>query len=256
MMNSKTAVYTSDKEDKELLSRVDDAVFLSSLRHKPVFLGFLNEREQYIISEYLSYSPCEISSYGGYEGAQRKIISFSEYPLEKEDFPVKALYFKFRDKDKLSHRDFLGSLMSLGIERSFVGDIIVNDGAAVCFIKNDIAPYVESQISKIGRVGVRIVSESECDIDFVKDTEVLSVIASSMRLDVIVAALTGLSRDKTSKLIISGKVFVNYAETKNVSHFLKINDILTIRGSGKFVIKDQLGQTKKGRLKINIEHYR
>lgn len=249
-------MYTSDKDDKELLSRADDAVRLAQIRHKPVFLGFLNEREQYIIRDYLSYSPCNIAFYGGYEGSERNVASFSEDEVDFSEYPIISVYFKFRKSDKLSHRDFLGALMGLGIERGSVGDIIINEGQAVVFVKEEIAHYITSQITKIGRVGVRIVSENECDISFVKNTELLSVIVSSMRLDVIVAALSGLSRDKTAKLILSGKVSVNYNEVKNVSHFLKENDILTIRGSGKFIVKEQSGLTKKGRLKINIEHYR
>ena len=76
-----------------------------------------------------------------------------------------------------------------------------------------------------------------------------------MRLDAIVAAITKLSREKSANTILSGKVLTNYSENKNVSHQLKTDDILTIRGYGKFVIKEQTGFTKKDRLKIVINHY-
>ncbi|MBQ5398840.1 MAG: hypothetical protein IIU14_05310 [Ruminococcus sp.] len=254
--SSKTAVYTSDKEDRELLSRVDDAVRLSSLRHSPTFLGFLNEREQYIIKEYFSNSECNLSFFGGYDGSKRNIAAFSEYELDPRDYPLKGVYFKFRKTDKLSHRDFLGALMGLGIERSSVGDIVINEGQAVCFVKSELYDYIVSQILKIGRVGVRIVKADECSLIFEDNIEELSVIVSSMRLDAVAAALTGLSRAKTAQLILSGSVAVNYLEAKNVSCILKENDILSIRKCGKFVIKKQSGLTKKGRLKIIIEHYR
>lgn len=248
--------YTSDKEDKELYSRADDALRLSSLRRKPCFLGFLNEREQYLLKEYISRFDYFYCFFGGYEDSVRNLIAVCEYEVGNECFPIDAVYFKYRKSDKLTHRDFLGALMNLGIERSSVGDIIVNEGCAVCYVKQEIGDYVRSQISKIGRVGVKIASESECKITAAYDIESLSFIVSSMRLDVIVAAITGLSRDKTASLVLSGKVFVNYTENKNVSHILKENDILTIRGNGKFIIKEQAGVTKKGRLKLNIEHYR
>lgn len=186
----------------------------------------------------------------------RNMLAVCEYEVGEESFPIDAVYFKYRKSDKLSHRDFLGALMNLGIERSSVGDIIVNEGCAVCFVKQEISDYIRSQISKIGRVGVKIVSESECKITAANDIESLSFIVSSMRLDVIVAAITGLSREKTAALVLSGKIFVNYTENKNVSYILKEDDILTIRGNGKFIIKEQAGVTKKGRLKLNIEHYR
>lgn len=256
MTNSSKVAYTSDKKDKELYSRADDALRLSSLRRKPCFLGFLNEREQFLLSDYIVKFDCCYRFFGGYGNAVRNILAISEHEVGKEAFPIDAVYFKYRKSDKLCHRDFLGALMNLGIERSSVGDIVVCEGCAVCYVKQEIGDYVRSQISKIGRVGVKIASESVCNITATSDIESLSFVVSSMRIDVIVAAITGLSREKTSALVLSGKIFVNYTENKNVSHILKEDDILTIRGNGKFIIKEQAGVTKKGRLKLIIEHYR
>lgn len=247
--------FTSDTEDKELLSRVEDLADTYFTRNKPVYLGFLNEHEQYIIKHSFPFYSSQLYFYGGFENAKRKFLCFSEND-DISDYPIAKIFFKFRKSDKLSHRDFLGALMNLGIDRSCVGDIVVNEGEAVCFVKNEIKDYIESQILKIGRTGVRIVDESECNIDYSDDIESLSLIVSSMRLDVIVAALTKISRGKTVSFVLSGKIFVNYCENKNVSCILKEGDILTIRGYGKFIVKEQLGTTKKQRLKIIIDHYR
>ena len=247
--------YTSDKEDKELLSRVEDIADLSLTRNKPYFLGFLNEREQYIINNSFPFYSSYISYYGGFENAKRKFLCFSEKEVDLSLYPLSGIYFQFRKTDNLSHRDFLGALMNLGIERSCIGDIVVNEGKAVCFVKDEIKDYIVSQISKVGRVGVRIVNGKSLDIDFTDSIEKLSLIVSSMRLDAIVAAITKLSREKSANSILSGKVLTNYSENKNVSHQLKTDDILTIRGYGKFVIKEQTGFTKKDRLKIVINHY-
>ena len=127
-------MYTSNsKEDNLFLSRADDVVALSSMRKKPCFFGFLNEMESYILQEYLSWNSENIYFYGGYESAKRVMLCCSENHITEDDFPVKAVYFKYRTADKLSHRDFLGALMSLGIERSCVGDILVGEGYAVCY---------------------------------------------------------------------------------------------------------------------------
>lgn len=243
--------YTSDKE---LLSRVEDIADLSLTRNIPYFLGFLNESEQYIIKESFPFYSSYFHFYGGYDNSKRNLLCFSQKDEDKSLYPVSPLYFTFRKTDKLSHRDFLGALMNLGIERNCVGDIIVNEGKAVCFVKSEVEDYIESQISKIGRVGVNLVDEIE--IDYSDDIEKLSYIVSSFRLDVVVAAVTKRSRAKTAELIRCGKVFTNYSENKNVSYFLKLEDILTIRGFGKFVIKEQSGTTKKGRIKIIVYHYR
>ncbi len=249
-------MYTSDKEDNNLLSRAEDVLNLSEIRGKPCYLGFLNEKEQYLISRHFSYAADRITFFGGYTDAARKVMRACDYEIIDDDYQINKLCFKFRSEDSLSHRDFLGALMSLGIERSCVGDIIVDKGCAAVFVKQEISGFIESQLTKIGRVGVHIVSDDECDISYKRCTETLSLIVSSMRLDAVVAAAARLSRGKSASLIQSSKVFVNYSEINNVSYILKPDDILTIRGSGKFVIKDQLSTTKKGRLKINIEQYR
>lgn len=247
--------FTSDKEDKELLSRIEDLADLSLTRNKPCFLGFLNEREQYIIQENFLFYSSYISFYGGYKNAKRKILCFSQNEEDYSLYPLRPIYFQFRKSDKLTHRDFLGAMMNLGVERDCIGDIVINEGKAVCFVKSEIKNYFRLHISKIGRVGVKIVDD-EPDIDYSDDIEKLSLIVSSMRLDVIVAAITKLSRDKTAALILSGKVFTNYSENKKVSCSIKEEDIISIRGYGKFVIKEQAGNTKKGRIKITVNKYR
>lgn len=247
--------FTSDKEDKELISRVEDIADLSLTRNKPYYLGFLNEREQYIIEKTFPFYETYFSFFGGYKNAKRRFLCFSQDIVDEAEYPFSAVYFTFRKTDKLTHRDFLGALMNLGIERNCVGDIVVNEGKAVCFVKNEIKDYIQSQISKIGRVGVKI-SDKSLDIDYSDNIKELQLIVSSLRLDVIAAALTKLSRGKTADFILSGKVYVNYSENKNVSHTLCEGDILSVRGYGKFVIKNQIGTTKKGRIKIIINHYR
>lgn len=250
-------MFTSNsKEDCVLFSRADDIIALSSVRGKPCFLGFLNEREAFLLKEYLSWNSDNIHFYGGYDNAKRTMLCCCDYAVDYDDFPVKAVYFKFRTVDKLSHRDFLGALMSLGIERNCIGDILVGEGYAACYVKSEIYDFITSQIFKIGNIGVNIISKEKCNISFEEKTELNTYIVSSMRLDVIVAAVTGLSRSKTNTVILSGKVFVNYCENQNFSALINENDILTIRGYGKFIIKDLAGETKKGRLKIIIEHFR
>lgn len=251
-------MYISDtKEDKILLSKAEDVIELSQLRHKPCYLGFLNEREAYIINNSFSYAADNITYYGGYEGAMRTVMcSFPYEKPEYSDFPIESVYFSFRESDKLSHRDFLGALLSLGIDRSCVGDIIVNNGCAVVFIKTEIADFVKGQIFKIGRVGVKILDCAPVEFSIINSFEELNLIVSSMRLDVIVAAITRLSREKTASLILSGKVICNYVQTQNVSSKLDAGDILSIRGYGKYVINEQFGLTKNSRIKLLIKHFR
>lgn len=249
-------MYISDsKEDKVLLSKADDIVSLSLTRKKPCYLGFLNERETYIVKDYLSWSNTNITFYGGYDNALRTVVCSSIGEISQEDFPIKPVYFTFRTCDVLTHRDFLGALINLGIERSCIGDIIVNNGCAVVFVKSDIYDYIISQVSKIGRVGVKTVPVKPKNLEIKQEFENLQFLVSSMRLDVIVAAITNLSRQKVSEMILSGKVYCNYLQTQNVSNKVADNDIISIRGFGKYIIEGKIGLTKKGRIKLSIKHF-
>lgn len=193
-------MYTSDHT--LLYSKLDDAVYLCQQRMKPYFFSFLTEEEQACAERYLR-SVCfeNYSFFGGYEGAERKVLGlFFDDPAP---FPVFPIEFIFRPSYKLTHRDFLGALMSLGLERETVGDILIEDGRAVAFVKTEIKDYVMSQIGKVGNVGVKLSEASEGSLPKGRETKEMIYSVSSMRVDNIVSAVTGLSREKSKELILS-----------------------------------------------------
>lgn len=248
-------MYTSDK-DKLFVSKLDDAVYLSQKRQKPYFFSFLSEAEQALAKQYLVSTGFDsFDFYGGYENSERKVLCLDYYD-DDPVYPISALEFKFRQADKLTHRDFLGALMSLGIERETVGDILVEDGRCVVFVKTEIADYIKSQISKIGRAGVKVSDADVSSLPKGRGEEEKSVIVSSLRLDNIVAAISGASREKTKNLILSGNVTLNFFECTNISKSVCEGDVLTVRGKGKFKINGVMGETKKHRIRISIIHYR
>ena len=248
-------MYTSDK-DKLFVSKLDDAVYLSQKRQKPYFFSFLSEAEQALAEQYLeSIGFDSFGFYGGYENSERKVLCL-DYYNDDPVYPISAMEFKFRQADKLTHRDFLGALMSLGIERETVGDILVEDGRCVVFVKTEIADYIKSQISKIGRAGVRVSDADVSSLPKGRGEEEKSVIVSSLRLDNIVAAISGASREKTKNLILSGNVTLNFFECTNIRKSVCEGDVLTVRGKGKFKINGVMGETKKHRIRISIIHYR
>ena len=247
-------MYTSDK-DKLFYSKLDDAVYLCNTRQKPYFLSFLSERKQAIAKNYLNSIYFEnYSFFGGYENSERKVLGL--FFDNVTDFPVSAIEFHYRNCDKLTHRDFLGALMSLGIERETVGDILVEDGRAIVFVKSELKEYIISQIFKIGNVGVKFTEANLDDLPQGRGFEENFYTVSSLRLDNIISAITGLSREKTKTLILSGSVSLNFISTQNVSCFLKDGDTLTVRGKGKYVLNGILGETRKGRIKISVIHFR
>jgi len=248
-------VFISD-HDNIFLSQLDDAVYLCQQRQKPYFFSFLSERKQAIAEQYLdSISFFTYRFFGGYHDSERKVLGLYFYD-EIESFPVIALEITFRKADKLTHRDVLGVLMSLGIERETVGDILVEDGRCVVFVKSEISGYISSQLFKIGNTGVKITEANPDTLPQGRGCDELTFIIASLRVDNIVAAVTGLSREKTKQMIHSGRVSLNYLPCENVSKIVSNGDNLSIRGKGKYRINAVLGETKKHRIKISIIHYR
>lgn len=249
-------MFISDR-DKLFCSQLNDAVELCLTRQKPYFFSFISERKQIVAKNYLK-SVCfdNYAFFGGYKNSERKVLGlFFDEPNE-DDFPVSPIVFRFRKCDKLSHRDFLGALMSLGIERETVGDILIEDSRCVVFVKSELKDYITSQIFKVGNVGISFDTYDPVNLPCGRGFEEDSYTVSSLRLDNIIAAITGLSRDKTKTLILSGCISVNFVPTQNVSQIINNDTVLTIRGRGKFILNDITGKTKKGRIRISVLHYR
>lgn len=226
-------MFTSD-DDKQLIARLNNGIDLCLTRQKPYFVPFMSERKQaLLVSELKKAYFDNYLFFGGYDDSERKMLGLFFDEPSTSMFPICGIEFSFRKCDRLTHRDFLGSLMSLGIERETVGDILVEDGRAVVFVKAELSDYVKSQISKVGRVGVKV------------DDADLSKLPQGRGVE-----------EKTKTVIMSDSVCVNFEETKNVSFNLKENDVFTIRGKGKFVLKGILGTTGKGRMRISVIHYK
>ncbi len=249
-------MYTSDN-DKLFFQKLDDGARLCQVRRKPYFFSFMNEEQQAAAQKYLdSVHFEEYMFFGGCENSERRVLGLFFDSPDQNEFPVDALEFKYRPCDKLTHRDFLGALMSLGIEREAVGDILVEDGRCIVFVKSEIKDYVASQIFKIGRVGVSVSDADLSKLPQGRGVEELCFSVSSLRLDNLVAAVAGLSREKAKQLIIQGNVGHNYVTTQNISKIVSEGDVLRIRGKGKYVLKAVLGETKKHKIRIMITHFR
>lgn len=245
---------TSDN-DKLFLSKLDDGVCLCEKRHKAYFFSFFTEREQLLAARHLRNTGFRNYAFdGGYPDAERKVLGL--FYDEPEPFPVSALSLQFRRSDKLTHRDFLGALMSLGIERETVGDILVEDGRCVLFVKEEIRDYITSQLFKVGNAGVKITEADTASLPKGRGFDEKDYTVSSLRLDAVVAAVTGLSREKTKTVILAGSVTRNYETCQNISRQVEEKDVITIRGKGKYVVNGVLGETKKHRIRISIIHYR
>ena len=204
-------------EDKLLLDKAYDAIHLSERRNIPRFLGFLNEHESLYLKQHLPKS-ADIRFFGGYPDAVRLMMGAA---ADEESFPITALEFTYRAQDHLRHKDFLGSLMALGIRRDTLGDILTGDGKTVIFVRDELVPFLMNDVDKIGRVGVKVGYADVGDLPVPDDTEELLYTLSSLRLDAFVAAAAHLSRDKAARMIKNELVTVDHVIETEVSFLLK-----------------------------------
>lgn len=190
----------------------------------------------------------------------RKERCFAYFPngrsLRKAKCPISVIRFDVPKFRKLTHRDYLGTLMSLGIDRSKTGDILTDDEGAYVFVMSDIAEYVARNVNKIANAGVntKIVDMADFIPPKPKTTEKMCVCAS-LRLDAVVAATLNISRGNTEKLISSGYVKLNHREVLDRSKQVGEGDLLSIRNYGRFILKDIGNNTRKGRLHITVEKF-
>lgn len=235
-----------------LLARLSDAMNASRDKNIPRFVGFLSDLETIKARAFVEQKCCRASLFGGYDGAQRLIICFLPDWAQEDDvsFPIVPVLIRFNSDYELSHRDFLGALMSLGIVREKVGDIVVKSGEAAVFLHSDIADYVLSELKKAGKVGLKLQKGID-GFEFPEpEYENISSTVASPRLDCTVSALTGESREKSAARIISGTVSVNGEECKSVSTGIRDGTVIIVSKHGKYIIDSISQPTKKGRLRL------
>lgn len=247
-------------EDQLFLSRLNDGIKQAARYRQPKFLGFLDERQALLCHQFLDNKKdtC-FQLWGGYEGAERLMLGL--YPADMpwklctDDFPIIPLTFTYKTGFSLSHRDFLGTLMSLGITRDTLGDILAEDGRCVLLVRQDISGYISSQCCKIGGVGVKITEGVQEPLPAGRALQELQATVASLRTDCIVAALIHASRGRVAELLAQEQVFLNYTLVKSAGQPVVCGDIITVRGTGKFKISALGPPTKKGRLLLKAQKY-
>ena len=195
--------------------------------------------------------------FGGFSGTVRQMLGVCPDYLTPEqlEFPIAVLRFSFSEKMELSHRDVLGSLMSLGIKRETVGDIVIQPGAAYAAVCEELADWAEQNITRIGRAGVQTQLWDGNQVVLEQKYRCVTVSVASLRLDAVVAAALPVSRTVAAELIQAGKVLQNGLPQTQVSRTVSPGDRLTVRGKGKFLVGEETGTSRRGRIHLEIKHF-
>lgn len=260
MDKQKIINYISENDDdRYLFSKIYDRITKAANRDIPGFTGFLSPREQELTRRMLPRM--ELLFWGGHPDAERCVCcwlpSYMDASwLADELSPVAAVRAVFFEKDALTHRDILGSLMGCGLKRDTVGDIYIGKGVCDFLVTSEILPYVLDNLITAGRTKLHLsqiplssLSVPEKTVRQIRDT------VSSLRLDSIVGSGFSMSRERAAELISAGKVSVNDLPCLKGDKILSEGDKITARGFGKLILLQIGGRTKKDRIAILLERY-
>ena len=242
-------------DDRVLLSRVIDMAQNAREKYSERFTLFLDDRQQELCRQVLASEKLDnYRFWGGYDLAERKMIGFFstiEGSID-ERFPIRSVCFSYRRADKLSHRDFLGALMSIQIKRECVGDIIVGEGCTNVLLSDKISDRVICEIDKIGRVGGKAEDGFDESIKPVIGFEEISGTVSSLRADCLLSFALHISREKAAAMIKQLGISINHLICYKADFVLKEEDVFSVKGHGKFILRSINGVSKKEKIRITL----
>lgn len=207
-------------------------------------------------------------TFGGYDFAERQMAAFlpdalsfsgtGNIDLPDMGFPFVAvsivpLHEKFAQP--LTHRDYLGAILNLGIERSKLGDILVGDEKTVVFIQDGLSDFLQEELCRVNHTSVKLCELKLRDYQYSPSFEEIKGTVASVRLDSLLSLAFSPSRTKLSGLIEGGKVFVNGKLITTNACQIKDEDVISVRGMGKFRYKGVLSRTKKNRIFVMLHKY-
>lgn len=256
----KVTGYINDEELKIKMYKIVDICSSVSKNYGIRSTDFLNPYEiRNAISIVNHDKDLKYTLKGGYNGAERSVLFIYPDYYNFEELEIGLTYLEVRGNFKftsISHRDYLGSLLSLGIKREKIGDILVHDDYCQIIVDSDIADFIMFNYNRIKNNKVKVTKIDKVDLlppDVKFDEKIFSV--SSLRLDSIVAGSFNLPRQEAMKLINSGYVKVDYEPIYSVSKNLEEGSIVSVRKKGRFIFDKILGVSKKDKLRVKINKF-
>ena len=248
--------------DEELFKkRLMELAEASYNKNHYTYTGFLSSME---LSIYLSMqkelSFVDSAAFGGADGCERQMVRFGSEELfgYAEAFPIeciKAEPLAVKFAEELTHRDFLGALMNLGIERSTIGDILVRDKVGYIFATTAMADYIVNELTKVRHTHIKSCITTDIPDDFAGRKVEQMIMAESERLDGVIAKIYKLSRSQSIDLFRSHRVFIDGGLCENNSLAAKAGNVISVRGHGKFEYGGVISTSKKGKKNILVHKY-
>ncbi|WP_242967839.1 YlmH family RNA-binding protein [Tepidibacter mesophilus] len=250
--------HINDLELKKTLYKVIDKALAVSKNHDYRYTDFLNPYElKNSIAVLNSIHDVKYSVYGGYDESERKVIYIYPYYVSEKDLdcPISALMiegnFKFKE---VSHKDYLGAILGLGIKREKIGDILIHKSFCQVVVQNEIKDYIIFNMTKVSRNNIEVKEISISEIEKIDiNYKEIGFTVSSNRIDSIISSVYNISRQEANKIISSNRVCVDYEPINNISKKIEENVLVSVRGKGRCIISDIGDVNKKGRLRIKAK---
>ncbi len=250
-------------KDKLFRSKISDRIQQASQGFYITHTDFLDLHEQAIARAIVrEYPEVRAFFYGGYEDAERRILILVPEGYDKptdsdfEEYLECVRVRILRNGRPLTHRDYLGAVLGLGIERRMIGDILVREDGADMLVMPEIRDFLLQEYSSVGRAEVAVSSIAVSGITVPSGrVQVLRDTVPSLRLDNIVSTAFRVSRTEAVKAIRTGIVSVNHMECTKADQRMEIGDVLSLRGKGKAILQEVGGESKKGRIWVEIRKY-
>ncbi|MCL2852032.1 MAG: YlmH/Sll1252 family protein [Defluviitaleaceae bacterium] len=220
---------------------------------------FLTPAEAKSVREYFKNDRrVSLSFDGGFEDAERvrAIFANPDWGTYDQAGLFAALKIKWRSQDTLTHRDILGALMALGIERDTLGDIVCEDACSTLVCLPELGGYIAGNITKAGRVGITVAEIGLGELPAkLENLTVKTVSVASLRLDAVLCASFGLSRSRAAELISAGRVNLDHKQCLQPAKEVREGAMLSVRGLGRVKLLEVGNVSRKGRIFLQLGLY-
>ena len=251
--------YYKGTEGEAMAVKLVDFAAQAIKNRKCKLTGFLSPFEQDMTGVIAnSLGELKVDFYGGFSGSERQRAAFCHVDFQgSPNFEIAVIKAQWNGEfARLGHRDILGSIMNLGVDREFIGDIIATRDCARILVDKKMCDYFTANLRQIGGSPVKTVIDELENISAKEERikEIRATVAS-LRADSIAAAGFGMSRSKAAQEIFAEKIKLNWQTVKNASQSVKEGDILSLRGRGRLEVTEIRGQTKKGRVGVLLKRF-
>ncbi len=255
-LNKKLFLNFFENDQEIIASKLYEKIILSNKTNKIVYCNeFFTPNIWKVLQEKDTVLECEIITEGFFEESERRFLAIKPFGISDElNFPIELMVISNNSKfSQITHRDYLGTLTSLGVKRGLFGDLVIKGEDCYLPVADIIVDFVKSNLNKVKNspVKIREVNREEEGIP-THQFEIIRAQIASERCDSVISAAVNISRNEAIKLIQKGNVLVNYKSIYKKNSSLNYGDIITIRGYGKFKFGEFTGETKKGRKKVII----